>query len=114
MITNSDACILTFVVLYNFAVEMEILSQLLSELNLNGEGYEEVSAQRRLMFDEMDMERDDTSSLGCATLSDYNDESLEGQLQETEDEGVEEEKRRPEREDDDAPCHKRRRVVNGE
>ena len=87
MITNNDACILTFVVLYNFAVEMEILSQLLSELNLNGEGYEEVSSQRRLMFDEMDMERDDTSSLGCATLSDYNDESLEGQLQETEGEG---------------------------
>ena len=40
-------------------------------------------AQRWLTYDESDMEREDVSSLGCVTLSDLNDESIEEYLQET-------------------------------
>ena len=53
-------------------------------MNLNGDGYEEVTAQRRLVYDECDMDREDASSLGCCTLSNSDDESLEVRLQEAE------------------------------
>ena len=56
-------------------------------MNLNGDGYEEVTAQRRLVYDECDMDREDASSLSCCTLSNSDDESLEVRLQEAEEGG---------------------------
>ena len=55
----------TFVVIFNFSVEMELLSNLYAAINLNRDGYEEVTAQRQIVYEEIDMDRDDTSSLSC-------------------------------------------------
>ena len=55
------------------------------------------------------MKGDGSSSLGCCTLTDSDDDSLEDQLRDAE----EGETRRPEREEEEAPLNKRMRVMNG-
>ena len=62
---DSYTFLLSFVVIFNFSVEMELLSNLFSNMSLDGDGYDEVPAQRRLIYEEEDMKEDNTSSLGC-------------------------------------------------
>ena len=102
VVSDYGAFMLCVVITFNFSIEMDLLSNLFAALNLDGEGYEEHTAQRRLVYEEVDMDRDETSSLGCYTLSNSNDESLEVRLLEEEEEGKEEE----------APLTKRRRAMN--
>ena len=111
--SDNIADLLTFVVIFNFAVEIDELTLLFANLHLD-EPEDEVPARRQLFYEESDMEQSYSDSiLGCCTLSDYEEaDTLEDEVEQAEGEEETEEKRRPEREaNEDERCHKRRMML---